>query len=530
MDYIFNSLNNMNDEEARMMIGMLSCITFSNMVKEHGQKALRFFIGGNEEDFTGIKKAILEVAAQLEGTDRNELNERLRNEIIVKYNAIASRKVNSDVSNEMLSVCVIRETTQLYSIDRYKTPAQQMDEIREKYYEQYLLVLQKKMMKLNVAEKELLEIRIRNAMQHADINRLRQLAQELMLREFNGHTILMKIQSQPGVNALRKIVDVLGIEVFDTLDGAINTAYDSMLLINRVERILLAQVIWAAGRINVNKMTLNEDLMPSFTSILSQEDEEKERKVLTLIKKEKELNDDLSVLLKAIERENQSYAAKESRLEREQDNLNKLEEALLEGKKLRDQINTDGKQIKKAYEDYVRTHTSQDNNTPEFKIIKADYEELARKIRNCDSTISSLERQIQNTEDNIKKHNTQIGIINTNLKELREALVEKVAIVNDIIFKLEDEVAYIGRVLRKKWGNYFSVLTFENRVYEEVVRRFTQREIVAIERMLTEMEITEDPTIFEFAPGIIYCYVSNKKYAKIVFADWNIKEITLKDR
>ena len=78
-------------------------------------------------------------------------------------------------------------------------------------------------------------------------------------------------------------------------------------------------------------------------------------------------------------------------------------------------------------------------------------------------------------------------------------------------------------------------MLFDGKIYENVVKYFTQREIVSLERMLLEMDTCSIKGAFASKKGkngnlVAFCMVNTGKYAEIVYEDCQIIEIKVKGR
>lgn len=577
MNNIFDGFAKLSDDEIKAQIAILKCITFSNTLKEQGQKAMKFlvdaaggFFGRSQDTGTSeemvrlinVKRLIDETYNELSKFDRDKLDAMLKEELINKCKQLNSYDLTVDSSEGAVHVAVIREAAKVYSIEQYMSPGQQADEIREKYYEHYLKVLRKSIDRIGAEEKAALENNLQRRITKTDINQMRQLATELMLREFNGKTILTKIMVTPGINILKKVIDYMGLGVFDAIGGVINTAYDSMLTFCRLERAILAQVVWTAVNGYGKKMVLNADLMPSYNQCLSGESEEKERKLLTFIAREKQLNEVIRELLREIDKSNRMLESKEKVQELDRQRLMNVQGEYRDSLVARERMAEDGEKAKKVYDEYLKINPSPTSSDAEYRSIKVEYENAARVIRSQDYKIVTHEKNIMKLSESLEKQRIQIEEINRMLKEYRDTLVENVNEFNQVIVELENEAGYYAQVLSRKWTHFYVDWNFGQKVFESVVKQFTTREWVEIERMLTEMEQSGARESFAFKTTqtqgaqqqttqpnssyeqiedmakqqtatktfVTYCLVSAGKYARITYQDNLIMDIGVKDR
>ena len=423
-------------------------------------------------------------------------------------------------------------------IDENKTPQAKADEICEKYYQQYVTVLQRKLEKMGRNELDLIAQRIQREIVRSDIVKMRHLANEMFLTEFNGKTIVSCLM-HGNINKLQRVIDVFGLGIFDGLDCVISTAFDSVMMFCRMERAILAQCVWTAGNGYNRKFRLSDDLMPSFKSGMYDVDDEKERKLLILISRENQLNKVLKELLSDIDKKNKQLVIREERLEKEKEKLAILNDESVVLEEEKNKITADGEKTKKAYEDYIAANPVKNNSDIQFRQIKQDYENLARNVRSSDSKIQTNARSISKTTESIAEWEKKIADINNETYTLREKLVEHVREFNEVIFLQDNEAGYLSQVLKRRWEKFFTGLSFENRVYDQTVRQFTHKEIVEIEHMLYELEQCDNKELFNVRTGnsdgddlpmYCYCVVATGKNAKISYKDSDIFSIEVKER
>jgi len=515
---IFDGFARLSDDELRGQIAILSCVTLSNTIKGIWQSKK-------------VKKQIEESYNSLSGNDRDTLDIRLKQDLINKCNSLGNYRFDENTTDEEVHLAVIYEAGRVYAIDEYKTPATRMDEIHEQYYSHYLRVLLRKLERLEEKERIQMENRIQREITKRDINQIRQLAVEFMLKEFNGANVLSAVVSSHNTSKLKRVIDVCGMGIFDGIEGVISTANDSVLMFCRMERALLAQAVWMAVNGYGKRIRQNDDLMPSFSNGLLQEESEKEKRLLILISREAQLNKILRGILGDIDKNNKKLELKEELFKKDTVRLLQLTQEQGELDELREKTSEDGKDVKERYEQYVKRNPARNNQDMLYQRLKNDYENLARNIRNIDGKISDNEKKQGKLTESIHDQQKQITVLRDTLKELRETLVNYVNEFNDVIMQLENEAGYLSRVLERKWTKFYPILTFESKVYEMVVKQFTQREIVVLERMLKEFEECSVKEAFaRNRDHCVICLVAAGKYAKIIFEDNHILEIQVKDK
>ena len=516
---IFDGFEKLSDDEIRGQIALLQCMTLSNTMKEMVQ-------------FGRVRKMIDEAFNALLELEREELDSILNQELTKKYQALTGISLPEEVSKDELHIRIVREAARVYMIEDDKTPGQKADEIHEKYYDHYIKVLQRKLSKMTHEQCEKLDMQIQKAVMKADIVEMRRLASEMMLREFNGKAIRLRITDGNGTALLKKVIQTIGLGIFDGMEGVINTAHDSVLMFCRLERAILAQSVWMAVNGYGKRMTLPSDLMPSYSNGLQKEENEKERFLLILIAKEAELNKELKKKLAEIDKYNKQLYIKEENQRRDEEKLKTTREELEKALEEKEVILSEGEIVKYAYEEYIRNNSVKNNSDVEYRRLKQNYEDLARSVRNSELKTGTLEKNIMRMEEGLKNLETQIAEISDILRKLREELVSSVNEFNEVITLLENEAGYRAQVLKRKWNAYYKKLEFDGKIYEAVVKLFTQREIVAIERMLKEMDDCDAMEVFSLTKNHPYvnCQVGSKKTAKILFEENRIIEIQVKGK
>lgn len=549
---VFDGFDKLSDDEIRGQIAILRHVTFTNSLKERSQKAVRFLVEAasgifstvkesGEEDavqITNVRKMTSDCFEELKVCNRKELDMMLKQELIKKNNAVSTTVLTENSSNDEIHFTIVKEAARVYMIDENKTPQAKADEICEKYYQQYVTVLQRKLEKMGRNELDIIAQRIQREIVKSDIVKMRHLANEMFLTEFNGKTIVSCLM-HGNINKLQRVIDVFGLGIFDGLDCVISTAFDSVMMFCRMERAILAQCVWTAGNGYNRKFRLSDDLMPSFKSGMYDVDDEKERKLLILISRENQLNKVLKELLSDIDKKNKQLVIREERLEKEKEKLAILNDESVVLEEEKNKITADGEKTKKAYEDYIAANPVKNNSDIQFRQIKQDYENLARNVRSSDSKIQTNARSISKTTESIAEWEKKIADINNETYTLREKLVEHVREFNEVIFLQDNEAGYLSQVLKRRWEKFFTGLSFENRVYDQTVRQFTHKEIVAIEHMLYELEQCDNKELFnlrtgssdgEDLPMYCYCVVGTGKNAKITYKDSDIFSIEVKER
>lgn len=553
MNSLFDGLDQLSDDEIKGQIALLKCVTFSNTIRERSQKAVKFLVDTAGELFgrsqstdsseqeiqlTNIRKMIDTVYNDLDGCSRAELNEELKEVLITKVESLSSVRIDRDVEEtllrDILHILIIREAARVYMVDEMRSLGQQADMIHDKYYEHYLNVLRKKIDQMSLDEKQKLEMRIQVAITKGNLAQMRHLANELMLREFNGKTLVTKLQVTQGITVVKKLIDAMGMNVFDGIDTAIETAYDSMMMFCRLERALLAEVVWTAMNGFGKEMTLKQDLMPSYSAEFREEEKEKERKILVLMTRERQLNQVLKNLLADIDRHNKSLVIREENFNRSKEQLVKLQEEFKAMLEENETLMLDSERIKKEYESYVDAGNV-NSSDPEYRRRKQEYENLARAVRNFDSKVTSSERSIMRQSADVEKQRIQVAELNKKLETLREELIANVTEFNKLIMELENEAGYRSQVLNRKWKSFFVTWEFDKNVFYSVAKNFTRREIVELERMLAEMDFSSAKNEFAVKgkgteEQIVYCMVGPSKYAQIIYHNNLLKDVKVKDR
>jgi hypothetical protein len=520
MQTLFNGFDNLPDDEIRMQIALLSGVKLSGKVRG-------FFTSGSS------KGAVMNIYEALAPLSRKDLDDRLRQELLLKIRALTGGTYE-DVSDERLHILTVFEAGKAYRVDDYFTPSQKFDLISVEYYEHYLRTLKKRIQKFTPQEANELELAIQKAIPRTDLEHMRQLANDLMLREFNGKTIRIKLMSDTGSQVLSKVIRVFGLGIFDAVETVIATCSDSVMMLCRMERILLAQCVWMASNGYGRKMAYNDDLMPSYSENLKvpekEEENEKEKYLLNLIAREAKLNKDIKNTLEEINRLNRQQVIAEEHLDGATRKMTALENELDEAEVNYDKVNADSTFIREKYEKYLRMHQAVDRNDMVFRQLKQDYEGCARTIRSAKALLDGTQKNIQKQAEIIDNGKNQLHAINSSIGMQQEHLIFDTREFNQVVTDLENEADYRARIVEKRWNHYYRTWQFDKKVFDNLVKSFTQREIVAIERFLREMDEASDKNSFIIKDNVLYCYVRTGKYARIEFTGNVINAIKVKGR
>ena len=527
---IFNGLDYLNNEQICEQIALLQCVTVGNTLKGQGKKAWKMVTetassllrpvedlsdsSSSTEETDGVRKMIMDTMEELSKNDRATLDALLNQELIKKCKFLgsyhfftdtleehtssegeegpSSMTMTTDLARELLreqiSIAVLRESAKVYMLDVCQPMGRLADQVSVKYYDHYLKVLHRKLLHLTRGEKQAMEQSIQMRIPRCDLTAMRTLARELMLREFNGHTILLKLQVDKGTTSLRKVIHAMGKEVFDPLNNTVATAFDSVFLFARLERSLMAEVVWMSVNGYGKTFSLKEDLMPSYKAYKRNENEKKERSLLTFVQQEKQQNDVLKKILAELEKDNK----KQFLLEEQQTKLlSELEE------------------LQKEYEEVL--------SSEEF----SEAGKLAKKRNLERKQVAEVNLSMELEEVKLRINNKQNELVSTSEE------------FNRLILDLENEAVYLANVLYKKWKRHFLNLTYSEALCENAVKCFTNGELIKLEEALTELDAAMTPSSlsFEHSPedmDYLHILVSAGKYARVGYQGFELKTIEIK--
>lgn len=480
MANLFDGLKKLSDDDIRLQIALFQSVNLGNALKETGARTVGKIMGianmiagkssaqesGNDYRTRGIEDIVIENINKLKSISRNELDIILRNTLIEKCNILVMNGLDENSGDELISLSIIRESAKVYSLNQNMAPSLLAETIAKKYYEQFLVRLHKSIIRENAEAAKITDNNLQQALNKASIEIKRDMAKRIIISEFSGSGIGKIIRRESNTANLTVIVDYLGLGAFDILNTVIMSVYDAVLGINRISRAIFAQFVWVCVKAYAEKLSVNTDMLPGYISADRQFEEDETEKVFleklakkNIIEKEiskseielEKLKEKQMVILTALKKENDDYNEFRSEFQK----LEGLKNLFLENAgKTKDEI-------KKYYADVVSTKRKYDNAEKDLKKRAEQAREILDKINERQAELSAS----KNASDLLNE-------------ELKVAVIEKAN------YRLED------------WKKHFIGLSFDEGLFEVLVREFTNSEILKIEEYLEEMYRSSDISAF----------------------------------
>lgn len=519
---LISGIKELSDEDIRLQIALFETVTFTNAVKTTGYKTVgKIFDFANkfaavftepnpnqkpENETFSVLDIVIGRVNELKNISRAELDHMFRNILIEKSNTLNENITMDSASNELLSILIIKEAAKIYSIDKYLSPTKQAERICQNYYEQFLYRLHKDLVKETPEQIKITDNNLQMHLKKSDIEDIRGLSKRITLTEFSGRGIGKVLRTEVGIQNLKIIIDYFGLESFDVIKTVISSIYDTVLGINRVSRALLAQFIWVIVKANGGTFSIKQQTLPSYISTKSGSNIElQDNEYFTILNSKKNLEENISNFTNEIENITNKIMEFQEKLLEENYEYNEAKYSL------------ENLESKKAY---------YDNNEVPKEELKQYYSDVILAKRNFDSVDSRIKKRTIQISDLRMK----ITVLKTENEECKKELISTSEIAN----KLTEQKTTKLELL---WNAYFNRLMFEPQVYQRVVMEFTNEEMLNIEEFLKEMDDSTDIEAFsskkiqlELQDTMVccaICFVSDKKYADIVYENRNIMIIKI---
>ncbi len=286
MPNIFAGIRKISDTELRQEIALLENISIGNAMKETGSKALGKLaaFAGNLGKQLGLapeggssndrdNKSPADILGQVEkrcvalsGLSRMDLEVKFKTILEDKCREFMSAGQYSEVAvtEDYLSVIVIRESAKIYDTDGYLPPAVQAEAVYNAY-EEALLKSILKIVKSESKEDALhRDILLQQALNAAPIESKRFMQKRLVLEEFSGRGLGKVIRASATTKRLKIIVECIGLGAFPLLQAYIDTAFDTMFGIHRLKRAVFCHLVWRAVYAMDGVFAVKSDVLPSF--------------------------------------------------------------------------------------------------------------------------------------------------------------------------------------------------------------------------------------------------------------------------
>ena len=468
MANIFDGLKNISNDDIIEQIALLETMNLTNMSKPIAQKAkqktiniINFVVSKmgkqntiKEPEVKEIWTLIDEKKKELKKYTRLELDEILLNVLMEKY-----KNDIEDPTEDQVSVKVIEEAGKLYKLHKKSTPAQKADNIYLKYCEN-----------------------------------LKGKAEEYLINEY---LIDLKETTE---NIEETLIDIEGEQKKD-VEQSVNV--EKLTLLNawrKIDRHLLARLVWLAVKACGGKFTPNEEILPSFMENEKEYDIIKQENDLKSLQEELiEANNKVELFTEQINSIKNMLKENNSLLKNKTKNKNESEEDIINLEKIKLKL----EELKKSREDELEELKKQmekenanlkklDSLMEDFKNVKFDLIDTINKIFDINGQIT-LKRQFINGY--IKEIESTEKNINKLVSELKQTKIEKDNLTKISIEKeqaLHKKEELKSNEILERWSRFFIKFTFEVSNLSNVMN-FTREELLHIEKCLYELHFTKDP-------------------------------------
>lgn len=498
MPNIFDGLNLMADDDIRLQIALFESINMGGAMQETGHRAVskivefaNMFVGGNkiEYEVKGIEGIVRDKMIHYKTLSRYELDERLK-QLISERVLIGEQDDKAILSNDFLSIRVVREAAKIYSLSEYQSPANLADEIAEQYYTQFLTRLHKSLIKEEKAQAKITDTNLQLCLNKVPIEQKREMNKCIVLKEFSGRGIGKVIREEKGIRNLKNVVEYMGIESFDVLNTVIFTIYEKILGFNRLSRALLAQLVWVAVKAYGSRFSISSDLLPSFIrGEMSDRQMEEERTYRLMLAQRGELKDSVDNYREFIEGCKNKLMDYQLKLLEENSAYTSAKEKFhgLE-------IQKDQNHENSYYKDVIVSKKAVDDADAALKARTMMISELKMKQSNAQTMLEQSEAQLKT-----------------------------------VLIKTEQITQEKSRNLSRQWIAYYYKFKFEDNIYNYIIENFTNSEVLRLECYLKEMHDCMDIAAFakerKEEMDCTICEVSNGKNVEILYEAKFIKVI-----
>ncbi len=509
MANIYKAVRKLSDEDIRILIAIMRCVSVGTALKDTGMATLGKMLGAvsktlglqDKNDSTTVSKTIEDINAQialLNSYSRKELEDLLKKEIILKINSVSDEAVVELVSNERLSFLIVNQAASIYDIDKYMNEGLKIEQIGKLYKHQLMQRILRNYLQAGEQEKNDMNTQFGTLLKTAAIEDVRALQRRAHLAEFSGRGIVMAMQKDTNAKVTEAVYDCLGDSAYDMTRAMVETLYDIAFRFKRIEKAALALFIWKCCCTDVHYV-MPSDLMPSYVpgdERIKQSEEEKE--FIANLKKTEEIENNIEHCKLVIERLEKKVT---------QDYV-----TLLEENQNYKQAKTELERLESDREMYERRVENNADNSE--KDLKEYYNNVNKAKKNFDKI-----------DETIKKHTTAISDMRIEIADNKSEIVELNQLLSEPKFKSEQYIAKTSNALQNIWKAYFYRFTFGEGVVRQAVKLLTRSEMLNLELYMKDVHESKDVDAYDRKTGIIVCNVSPGKNVVIKHESHNIISI-----
>ena len=547
MPNIFDGLEKLDNNTIRENIAMLEAINMGNVIKGYGTTIANkgaklingiggFFwknLGVTVKEEKRLDDYIKDKRYEIRNLSRNELNLRLKEDLIEKIDCISNTDDVISITDDVISAGVINSVANYMKLGENMTVAQKADGIHRRYLEKMLNIIQKKLKDQDSIEANKTINEIEKNINNLSENDKAELKKVLNLNKLTGNEIrnvlmkagtpalIMGALSASGFGAFVALTTVMHA-IFTTILGitvpfAVYTGATSVLSVilgpvglafvagttiwqikkgnKNLKNEIMGQIVFSAVSSNGGSFVAKNEDLPSY---------EDNPEILEKIRKmDEEYN-------KLIEENNRLYKE-----------VYELENRYKESK---ENIKTYKKKIE---EEKLR----RENSEKEIIRLKDEKESVANNLEKSAIKIARLEKEISIKDDEelrleLEKSKSLNNLYEEELEELNKSISDQNFIIEEAAKEIDKKIALIkenedrnielqkeNEVYKKeierkdkeiqktekirkkkileKWNVYYPKFEFTTSAIRDAVK-FFEKEIWEIERALIELHSTND--------------------------------------
>lgn len=511
---IFDELNQMTEDELRLQLALFENVTITNVVKETGYRmvggirdlanALSEAFGSKNQfvyDVRTVTDIVRDFQLELGMKSKEELRLQIEERVIQIVKDLSGERIDSALQKERINKIIVDEAAKAFSIEKYKTIGNKMDDIIIEYNNAFLNTMHNQLVKETAQQKAVTDRRIQDRMNAVSIETKRQLQEAVMPKEFNGVGIGKVIRSERGCRNLENVLMILGKEALNCEAAEVWTIYMAMKELKRPVRMQLARLIWFVGHKNGKKYAVSQDILPSYISAdLKIEAMQKEKEFTMLMQQRNAIEEKL--------RKNNEYLDKQLSMEE------KIRERMGEGELHYGELLQKFSQLERKKEEYISGKRGEDES-------KKYYAQVNETKRN-------LDRVEQENQKLIKKINEQTERVLAAQKE-KEKIEKEYETIEAVSQKQIEERK---TKLQTEWKSYFYKFQFDTQIFDTIVTQYSLDERLNIESMLKELHDADNPeNLYDDVKDlycICYAYIAQGKAVIIEYSANSIQKITRK--
>lgn len=501
---IFSVLDKFSDDELRVEISLLKQINITNAVKETGSRLLSGLADLTDSLIKSFnsERGISYEAVRMSDMVKRQMQQLVlctRPELIDMLTHLLYEKcgiTDEAVTKEKAGIMIITAAADTYNISKYETPANKIEEVSIEYNKAYLTMLHRILISQTPEQQKQTDKAIQQRMNEVSMEVKRELQKRIMPKEFSGTGIGRVLRLEKRTGYLADVTELLGDDIFDTLTAHIMAVITVVRRLKSTGRGMLARFVWNIRRVNNESFVVPNDRLPSYIS----PDKEPEK-----LAAEKELRNMLRNRLDT-DKEIEMLTQKLESLSEKQELIKEKYEQECE---IYEQINERMTELSEKQDKYINGIASDDEKKQYFNDVNAAKREIDRQkliVAGCSDNIESNYAQQEEAEKKLEE-----------LKKLSEQLH----------IETDDAVREIAGIIRVNWSRTFTRFVFGPGLFEALVLEFTNRELVAIERLLYEINESKEIASYETGEGCVGVMLSGKKNAVIMFEKQAITKITL---